>query len=466
MGKKFALLVICALLIASYFAINPAYAPSNDSWESKAPMQQARYGLGVAVINNKIFAIGGQTGNPDAGYSLLNINEEYDPKTNQWIFKASMPTPRTHFAIAAFQNNIYCIGGETNNGVTGVNEVYNPVKNTWETKTSLPNPRYGVEASVVDGQIYLIGGGSNITDVYDPATDSWTTKAPIPIIPSMDRGWSCALVAIDGKIHVIGASPFSNSHQIYNPSTNNWSISTQLVIGYWYADAVATTGENAPKRIYVFGSDSNYWTWNSPEFTTQNYDPKTDSWTVGTSIPSGRLDFGVAMINDAIYVIGGFTPEVGNSAIATPLTEQYIPAGYGTPDPSYIPSTEGNVPEITIKSPENKTYDFTEIQLNFTVNVPDTWLRYKLDGQVTVEIEGNATLNGLSYGSHNITIYATDGEGDTGVSETVHFNIAKETDAQEEPVCLTALTIIIGASTTIIGVCLLIYFRKTSKSTG
>jgi len=80
-------------------------------------------------------------------------------------------------------------------------------------------------------------------------------------------------------------------------------------------------------------------------------------------------------------------------------------------------------PKVAVLSPENKTYDTTDIPLNFTVNEPVSEITYVLDGQANVTITGNMTLTELSEGSHTITVYANDTAGNIGTSETVYFSI-------------------------------------------
>ena len=60
---------------------------------------------------------------------------------------------------------------------TTANEVYDPATNTWTTKTSLPTARSGLSANVVGDKIYLTGGEPDRTlnQVYDPTTDIWYT---------------------------------------------------------------------------------------------------------------------------------------------------------------------------------------------------------------------------------------------------------------------------------------------------
>jgi len=184
----------------STFSISHAEAGvTENTWASKAPMQVSRGDFGVAVVNGKIYAIGGV-----GSLQYLSTNEEYDPVTDTWTFKEPMPTPRAYFGIAVYQNRIYVIGGTAEwgaNGLspTGANVVYDPATDTWETKTPMPTPRIGVRANVVDGKIYLIGGKSNATEVYDPATDSWTTKADI-LTPRV-MGSACVF---DKRIYFMG----------------------------------------------------------------------------------------------------------------------------------------------------------------------------------------------------------------------------------------------------------------------
>jgi hypothetical protein len=124
---------------------------------------------------------------------------------------------------------------------------------------------------------------------------------------------------------------------------------------------------------------------------------------------------------------------------------------------------DSTAPEITLVSPENKTYYKTGIPLNFSVNELDCWIRYKLDAQDAIEISGNTTLIGFFYGSHSLTVYATDAAGNTG-DKTVVFTLAKpeDTNPSPEPFPATLLiaTVVLVA---MIGIGLLVYFKKRNR---
>jgi predicted phage tail protein len=68
---------------------------------------------------------------------------------------------------------------------------------------------------------------------------------------------------------------------------------------------------------------------------------------------------------------------------------------------------------------------------------------------------GNLTLNDLTNGAHNITVYALDNYGIRGASETASFTIEQPAPF---PTALAATAF--GVSATVIGIGLLVYFKK------
>jgi hypothetical protein len=348
MGKSVRLVFTCVFLAASgIVAINPVLAPiiNEDSWTTKTAMPTARSGLGVAVVNGKIYAIGGLN---DDGY--LATCEEYDPAANSWVAKKSMPTPRSNFAVAVVENKIYVIGGLTGDDTpTGVNEVYDPATDVWENKVPMPTPRWLLQANVVNAKIYFIGGvgGRNVNEVYNPVTDGWTQKAPPPT-PVDDY----ASVVVDNKIYLIGGHEgyglYSNQVQIYDPENDSWSSGQQAPQNAVYAAAGVTSGVIAPTRVYVLGVTEPVGIGVNigvrvPSIINQVFDPESDSWTVGASPLTNRINMGVAVVDDKLYAIGGSTYE--DSGLHVPhmpsaVNEQYTPIGYGTlPEKEPCPTT-------------------------------------------------------------------------------------------------------------------------------
>ncbi len=123
-------------------------------------------------------------------------------------------------------------------------------------------------------------------------------------------------------------------------------------------------------------------------------------------MPTPREYLQAVVLNDVIYVIGGYD---GSEWLDT--NEQYKPVGYGT-----IP------PKIQIFSPENKTY--TDVPLSFEVNRGVEWTGYSIDDTANVTLKNQTTtLSGLGQGAHKILLYANDSSGNMGVSNTVFFSV-------------------------------------------
>jgi N-acetylneuraminic acid mutarotase len=411
--------IVVVSLFLSTFQFPFAGAAENE-WTAKAPVPTARGGLGVAVVNGKIYAIGGLNND-----TQVAVNEEYNPVTDTWATRAPMPTARSGFAIAVYKNKIYCIGGivgDSDNlvsGFTGVNEVYDPAKNTWETKVSMPTPRADLRASVVDGKIYLMGGKEywevnpfyhelNVTEVYDPATNSWTTKSSMPI-----PAFGYASEVVDDKIYVIGgARAFQEGlgtltaigvNQVYDSKNDTWSSRASLPVALSHAAACVTSGVTAPMRTYVVGGfdQTNY------SNATHVYDFERDVWSSGALMPTARAYLGLAVVDDVLYAIGGFD---GLNLLA--VNERYAPIGYGT-----VP------PELQVLSPENKTYTSNDVQLVLTVSRPTNWIGYSLDGRTNVTVTGDTELSGLAEGTHRLVVYVNDTFGNLVSSDAVYFSV-------------------------------------------
>ena len=463
------LLVLVFLTSLCIMVAEHAYSSANstaDTWIQRSSMHEARSCLGVATVNGKIYAIGGSTESgfiPNAhGSQVYDIksndvgtNEEYDPATNTWTYKASMPTPRLAFGIAVYNNKIYCIGGQSNHTYTGANEVYDPATNIWETKTPMPTARSWVAANVVNGKIYVMSGytpiSSSLNEVYDPETDTWETMTPSPEVPLSD--YSLASCVFDNKIYLMGglsSDGMHNLNQIYDPKTNTWSIGAYSPSSIEGGAAATSTGAFAPKRIYLMGPSA-YLSQDNSFYSNQVYNPKTDHWAAAAEMPTERFHFGIAVVNDTFYVIGGNTYQYPGDYAPLALNEYYTPLSFGTPDPSF----DTTPPEITIFSPENTTYYTTNLSLSFSVNEQVSWMAYRLDGETKISTSGNTTIGGLSPGSHSLTLYVADQVGNTQIS-TIQFAVAGEAKTEYFSVILVAAfgVVTVGA------VVLLIYFKK------
>lgn len=467
MRKSIALLLVLIFLTASCLSVSkPAFSSASgvaeNTWTQKAPMPTARGGLGVATANGKIYAIGGSIQNvynsPSSSWEIVGTNEEYDHTTNTWTTKKPMPTPRVYFATAVYQDKIYCFGGiiglgqfpyqDTDILLTGhlwsnATEVYDPATDMWETKAPMPSTsQKQLAATVVDGKIYFVGGyGTQPAMVYDPVTDSWNTtlanSSKLTDLVAGDGEFAAAVVG--NKIYAVSRSmwvPSSGALFVYDVSNESWSLGATAPSSISGGVAVVTSGLNAPERVYFVGPTANY-----------AYDPVSDSWQLGVTIPTSRIDFGITILNDKLYVLGGysFVSKAKGYVPGTAMNEQYTPFGYGT-----VP------PKVSVVSPENKKYPSSSVPLAFAVNKPVVWLGYSLDGKDNATISGNTTITDLTNGLHNVTVYARDEFENTGASETISFSV-------EVPFPLAPIAAASVAVVAVVIAGLLLYFKKRKR---
>jgi N-acetylneuraminic acid mutarotase len=83
----------------------------------------------------------------------------YDPATNVWTTKASMPTARWGAAGGVIDGMLYVAGGRgTDPSARSTMEVYDPATNTWGARAKMLTPREGTGAAVVGGVLHVLGG--------------------------------------------------------------------------------------------------------------------------------------------------------------------------------------------------------------------------------------------------------------------------------------------------------------------
>ncbi|WP_436867042.1 Kelch repeat-containing protein [Bacillus fungorum] len=228
------------------------YDPNTNKWSNKANMPTARTDLGVAVVDNKIYAIGGYRGNAFAYGGATNIVEVYDPTTDSWLTTMSMPVALSGGGTVALNNKIYVVGGLTGQlqAISTVQE-YDPATHTWSMKKNMPYALHHVGVTVLNDKIYAVGGGQNSArynylQEYDPNTNTWTNKAGMKVARN-----TLSASVLNGKIYAIGGSATGEivkTVETYDPTTNTWSQIADLNKARW--GSISVTMDN---QIYIIG---------------------------------------------------------------------------------------------------------------------------------------------------------------------------------------------------------------------
>jgi hypothetical protein len=206
-------------------------------------MPIAAKNLAAGSLNGLIYAVGG-----DNDFNVFSSNQAYDPATDTWTIKASMPTPRNFLAVGVVNDILYAIGG-AGDGFRSDVEAYDPTTDTWTIKAPMPTPRYGLGLGVVDGVIYAIGGISpsgtvGTVEAYDPATNIWTSKASMPT----SRAFLAAGV-VNGVLYALGGHVLS-TNEAYDPTTNAWATAAPML---WQRFSFGHTAPEINGVLYAVG---------------------------------------------------------------------------------------------------------------------------------------------------------------------------------------------------------------------
>ena len=285
-------------------------------WSTGNSMLEDRNELTAVVLDDKIFAMGGE--DIASGGGQKDTVEVYDIAADKWSEPdiQPMPLPLDHTASAIHEGKIYVVGGFLEHKVpTDKLFIYDPKINEWQEGQSLPEPIGSMGAEFVNGLLYVVGGVNsshipvNTNLAYDPKTDTWSTKSPMPTARHHVQ-----TVVVDGKIFALGGRILGDGimpedmdetltnfdrNEMYDPQTDSWTI-LEPMLSKRSGFAAATPADG---NIYIFGGQGV----GKGKFlsTVEKYDPILDIWTFEKSGPTARGGLTAVSFNDRIFVLGG-----------------------------------------------------------------------------------------------------------------------------------------------------------------
>ena len=151
----------------------------------------------------------------------------------------------------------------------------------------------------------------------------WMTGAPAPTART-----EVAVAALDGLIYVVGGfeqssswrSPQSSAStkvEVYDPATNRWSSMPDLLVGLHHAGAAVLDG-----ALYVVGgftvSEDTLW---NPSDRVFRFNPSGGTWTERAPLPTARGGLAVTTLQGKVYAVSGYDGRRNPAAV-----EVYDPA--------------------------------------------------------------------------------------------------------------------------------------------
>uniref|UniRef100_A0A8C7LTQ7 Kelch-like family member 32 n=1 Tax=Oncorhynchus mykiss TaxID=8022 RepID=A0A8C7LTQ7_ONCMY len=232
-----------------------------SNWSELAPMPAGRSHHCVAVMGHFLFVAGGEVEHSTGRTCAVRTACRYDPRGNRWTEIASMKACREHFVLGALGQYLYAVGGRNElRQVLPTVERYCPKRNKWTFVQSFDRSLSCHAGSVADDLLWVSGGVTNTAQyqnrlmVYNPE-QTWLSRE--------DSGWPMLQRRV---YHVMAVARRLGGNDLdYNND-----------------------------RILVRHIDS--------------YDIDMDQWTRCTfSLLTGQNESGVAVHDDRIYVVGGYS---------------------------------------------------------------------------------------------------------------------------------------------------------------
>ncbi|XP_029715851.2 kelch-like ECH-associated protein 1B [Aedes albopictus] len=205
------------------------YNPIAESWRPCSPMSVPRNRVGVAVMDELLYAVGGST-----GCEYHNTVEFYDPEQDTWTLVAPMHSKRLGVGVAVINRLLYAIGGFDGRERLSTVECYHPENNAWSLIPSMKFGRSGAGVAALHQYIYVVGGFDGTRQLetverYDTEQQTWDMVAPITIARS-----ALSLTVLDGKLYAMGGYDGQNFLaivEVYDPVSDRWMEGTPLTSG-------------------------------------------------------------------------------------------------------------------------------------------------------------------------------------------------------------------------------------------
>ncbi len=221
-------------------------------WET-LPGGPRLQGMNLAAFKGAVYRAGGMQslnaeGDEDDNRSVATVYR-FDPASGRWSDFTPLPQPRSSHDVAVVDGKLYVLGGWRLHGKDGKTtwpeQMYSldltDPKAAW-TATPQPFQRRALIAAVVDGRIYAIGGfdpdsrPSLDVNIFDTRTATWSKGPSLPAPNS--NGFAPAAAVVDGTLY---ASVGSGGFYRLNSAGDAW-------------EPVAQTTPRIVHRAVPFGS--------------------------------------------------------------------------------------------------------------------------------------------------------------------------------------------------------------------
>lgn len=318
------LMVTLVMLLASG---NLSY--SQSGWTTYNTIPNPAAGTAYTSDGNTYSAVGGLQN----GYGLNSGGYSNFYFSGLWKNLPAMPEYLAYSASVIFGNRLYIIGGTDGFSISNKVLCYNYNSNQWSYKAPIPTGRRRASAVVVNGKIYVFGGSisnSACTDkieMYDPATDNWTLLGTLPF--ALTDMMATPVGPGKSKVFICGGRiseslsiplPFST---VYDVATGQISMATNMPEAL-YGSGIAY--DPMMQMVYVTGGTEGN---GAVSDTLMRWYYGTNTWMPGWKLSQPIAEPTLFWATDGfckveLFLMGGITANNDTSAAVQVFTLYYI----------------------------------------------------------------------------------------------------------------------------------------------
>ncbi|XP_051492871.1 kelch-like protein 9 [Apus apus] len=267
-------------------------------WHKVGDLCVPVYNHCVAIINEFLFVIGGQSKFDPTEMHPSNEVFRFDPRNASWLQVASMLERRTRFHADVLSDHIFAVGGGTLLGtLTCSVELYQPADNKWEFAAPFPTPVADHAGTTHKGILYISGGfsgGKTLRDTYSylPRLRRWIGNSAMAFT-RCDHGMATAgdrIFCVGGRTlkGVAEWIPVTET-ECYCPASNQW---TTLMLSPFNCCQFSITAHES--MLYLAGGGSLQHM--QKEDSVFLYDTEGQIWRKASPLPKALVDHTSCMI--------------------------------------------------------------------------------------------------------------------------------------------------------------------------
>jgi N-acetylneuraminic acid mutarotase len=288
--------------------------PDGSTFAATTSMDEGRSQHTVTLLpNGLLLAAGGFNPNGSSPYSLTNA-DLYNPSTDIWTPTGPLNTPRRSHTANLLPNGEVLVAGGYETGSEGGSvlpyaELYNSATGTWQNTVSMNANRVWHASTLLPNGQVLVDGGYNGTTVvssaelYNPAADSWSYTTNSMNCP---RIYHTSTLLPNGFVLIAGGEPavasnYTNSAELYNPATGEWSYTGSMNT----ARALHTATLLPSGYVLVTGGVVGDPDEDSSLYSVELYNPFTGTWAYTNSMNSARTYHTAALLPTGYVLVAG-----------------------------------------------------------------------------------------------------------------------------------------------------------------